>query len=427
MSDNMIINDRLDDLPVDHFYKKSLSKSQIISESNDTTTKKKKILLTDPKLTKPEPKDDTDGLLNLENAITGMRSAGYPEVIIEQLIKIQNDARIYKKLDHELLNLLKEFSVIDKSVIYEKNQYSEVIKNIDSSSFVIYFKNAGIFKVYTPDILNSYFHNQVITALKKNTEIYEIVDRQKPQKIIIIIDGSIEKELNKIHDYILNFFIKYDKNLLKKDIITFKNPITNNLEILVNGIYVKNYNVKEIIIKELLDHIETEERKIEHPIDIGKIESRRICDIPNTDMFLIPLKKDPTGNMSVDAIMQYVSNITDCRAIGGNINIINIINGNNNNINSDNNTVIINDSNDDTDEIQNFVNHIKSNQPKWYTEGKWIFINKLYEKFKQFNDSDLSIGKFSQTGINRLFSKRANKFIDNHQGRAVLLLKYDKL
>lgn len=364
----------------------------------------------------------------ISNLIIQYKAEGYPEYLIDNLIKVQLETQAYKGLDHALIQVLKELSEIDKMPIYQKNQYSEVMKNIDNTSFVILFKNAGLFKVYTPTILEQYLHGQMITnrEFKKTSEIYEVVDRKRPQKIIIIIDGSIENELNKIREYIFTFFSKYADSLDKKDIVSFKNPITKNLEILVNGMYVKNYEDKELIINNLLSYIESEEQKMESSLDIGKIAPRRMCEIPNADIFLIPQKKDILDSSALDIIHKYISDTSNCVLLNGSINIINVTNSiiGNNNINNIGTTT---DVDTEKDNIETFVNFIKENKPTWYLEGKWIFISELYSKFQETCDSDITIANFSKNGIDVLFTKRETRRINKKQGRAVLLKKYKDL
>lgn len=365
----------------------------------------------------------------ISNLIIQYRTEGYPEHLIDNLIKVQLETQAYKGLDHALIQVLKELSEIDKMPIYQKNQYSEVMKNIDNTSFVIFFKNAGLFKVYTPTILEQYLHGQIITTreFKKTSEIYEVVDRKRPQKIIIIIDGSIENELNKIREYIFTFFSKYADSLDKKDIVSFKNPITKNLEILVNGMYVKNYEDKELIISNLLSYIESEEQKIESSLDIGKIAPRRMCEIPNADIFLIPQKKDILDASALDIIHKYISDTSNCVLLNGSINIINVTNSIIGSNNKNNNIGTIIEIDNDKDDLQTFLNYIKDNKPAWYLEGKWIFISELYNKFQETCDSDITIANFSKNGIDVLFTKRETRRINKKQGRAVLLKKYKDL
>jgi len=372
-----------------------------------------------------------DELYVLNEAIEKLKIAGYPKSLIDQLVQSQVDATTYKGLDHDLIRALKDLCVEDNTKVYEKNKYIEVTKTIDSNSFVIYFKKAGIFKVYSPEKLKNYFHGQVSTRHNlKETDIYEVVDRNHPQKIIVIIDGSIREELTKIRDYVYTYFSRYDDTLDRKDIITLEDPLTKTLEILVNGLYVKNYEDKETFIRGLLKYIEDEERKIGFPFDLRKIETWRVSDIPNTDMYLIPQKKNNNNNNNIELMHKYVSSVQNCRLLGNTVININInTNVNSNNVNS---TSIVGNSNlvqesETNDDLQVFIDYIKENKPSWYTPNKWIFTTDIYDKFIEICNSNMTKNKFSRDGQGILFSKKENKYIQNKQGRAMLLLPYNKL
>lgn len=378
----------------------------------------------------------------LDTAIQQMQNLGYPDRIISQFLKCQRDATHWKNLDHELLELLKDLYLEDKLVQYEKHQYSEIINNIDEGSYVIYFKNAEVFKVYSPKNIDTLTnHMNTRTILKKTQDVYEIVDKNHPQKIIIIIDGSVKAELTKIRNYVFMFFSKYDDLLNRKDIITFQDPVTNNLEILINGLYVKNYENKENFVKKLVQYIETEERKLgsDASFDIEKIKNWRYCEIPGAEMYRIPQRKQNLDSDKMNHVSEYVANVQNCRLLGNTVHIIinngtigNI--GNNNTNNHHGNNTITTESNieeledvESCDEIQEFVKHIRDTHPTWYKPGKWMYTKDLYSQFVKLCGSEISKDKFSKNSINVLFSKRGNIKVKNIQGRAVLLLPYTKL
>jgi len=366
-------------------------------------------------------------LLAFDQFIEKMKKSDCSELEINQLLKLKADTQIRSKLDKDLIEMLKELTQTDKLELYSKEEYPNVINKIDNKSCVIYFKRANIFKVYPPQKLQEYFFGQISTALRHKDDIYEVVNRDNPQKIIIIIDGSIESELNKIRNYIFSFLTQNIYPELKQtDITIFKNNM-GNLEILINGIYVKNYSEKEAIIKQLLDYIENEEKNVESPVQLGKIGARQIKELHNADTFLIPERKVCVENYLSEPLHKYVSNIKDCKPITIN-NVINIVNtGNNNHILVNTGNIDISDNNDETDELTNFINFIKDTKPKWYKAGTWMFISELYDKFKEVCDSTMSVNKFSRQSHGLLFTKKEVKYIDKKQGRAVLLFKYDKL
>jgi hypothetical protein len=271
--------------------------------------------------------------------------------------------------------------------------------------------------------------------LKKTTDVYELVDNNRPQKIIIIVDGSIKKELAKIREYIFAFFEQHDICLDKKDIIAFQDPVTNNLEILINGIYVENYKNKEIFIRKLLQYIEVKERDVGFSFELDKIKTWKPSEIDGAEMYRIPQRKHNLDSTKLDHLPEYITNIQNCRLLDGSITIIinNNINGNNNKNNISVGTHVVTNSptvvdvNDTNDIIQEFATYIKNNKPKWYTPNKWMFTNTLYEHFIETMDTDMTKNTFSKNGIDILFSKRGDKYIDSVKGRSLLLLPYNKL
>jgi len=371
-----------------------------------------------------------DQLAILQNCLERLNKTEHDDDILEKVQTMIDDAQQRSKLDKDLINLLHCLSESDGSKLYQKKEYSEIISKIDKSSVVIYFKKANVFKVYTPQTLESYFIGQSNTALKNKGDIYEVVNKNTPQKIIILIDASISSDLNKIRDYIFKFLtLKVCPDLNESDLTIFNNHQTKHLEILINGIYVNNYEEKEVIIKQLIDYIENEEMNKENPLDIGKIEPRRVKEFTDAEVFLIPDRKICTANNTYDPLRKYVSNVNNCRALtieGNTINIINV-SGDNNTIllNGDQNNLVSPEEPENIDEIQDFIYHIKETKPLWYKEGSWMLINALYTKFKEFCDSSISVNKFSRDTHLRLFKKKDVKYINKKQGRVVLLYSFN--
>lgn len=377
-------------------------------------------------------KQSEDQLAVLTDCLERLRKTEHDGDMIEKLQNMIDDAHQRSKLDKDLINLLQSLSEVDGSKLYQKKEYSEIMSKIDKSSVIIYFKKANVFKVYTPQTLESYFIGQSNTALKNKGDIYEVVNKNTPQKIIILIDGSISSDLHKIRDYIFKFLtLKVCPDLNESDLTIFNNHQTKHLEILINGIYVNSYEEKEVIIKQLIDYIETEEMNKENPLDIGKIEPRRVKEFTDAEVFLIPERKVCVENNKYESLKKYVSNINNCRALtiqGSTINIINVQGGTNTIlVNGDQHNESLNEESDTIDDIQNFIDYIKHDKPSWYKGGSWVFINTLYEKFGDFCDSNMNINKFSRGVHTKLFKKKATKYINKKQGRAVLLFAFDNI
>jgi len=367
-------------------------------------------------------RDISGAATRLHNAVT----PNFPQHILDDLNKVLNNLETYRNLDHSLINVLSDLSENEDHLqCYNDRQYPEIAKNI-SNSYVIYFKNAGIFKVYSPDELSILQgHLRTRPPLKNTNEIYEVVNKESPQKIIIIIDGLIENELNKIKDYVYAFFKAYNCELDKeKDVISYKNPVTNNLEILVNGIYANNYNDKKQFVEKLLSYIEAEERKKgKISLDLDKINHHKYSDIPGADMIIIPEKRQNIST-ALSQILQYATTQNYNSPGGITINIHNngdgvIAIGNDNNVsnsNTENKIATVKNN-----EIQTFVNYIKSSSPSWYTEGKYISIGLLHKYFGKITKSRMSCSIFSKKCRGVLFEKAISNTIDGKSVRQVIL------
>lgn len=371
---------------------------------------------------------DFDGLNNI---VERARGRNLPQHVLNALEIAFAEVNSYRNLDHDLIKVLNDLKEEDNITCYTDRQYSEVANNLDNS-YVIYFKNAGMFKVYDPDELNT-LQNQLNTRrpLRNTNEIYEVVGKEQPQKIIIIIDGSIDNELNKIKDYVYTFFKGYNGELDKeKDVISYRNPVTNNLEILVNGIYANNYDDKKKAIETLLKYIEAEERKKgKISLDLDKINHHKYSDIPGADMFIIPEKRINVSTSLQSIFMQHVSTLQDCKPLSGGI-TINIHNDGvlaigNDNVVSGSTTNVVKASK--KDDIQAFVNYVKTNKPSWYKEGEYVTISDFHRQFLKITKSKITCSIFSKKCKDIFFSKSVNNTIDGVSARRIMLWKISDL
>lgn len=373
---------------------------------------------------------------NFSNAATQILDSdvqSYPQHILDDMAALLNKIETYENLDHSLIHVLKDLSENEDHLqCYDDIQYPDIAKNINNS-YVIYFKNAGIFKVYSPEELNTLQgHLRTRPPLKNTNEIYEIVSKESPQKIIIIIDGTIENELNKIKDYVYAFFKTYNGELDRdKDVISYKNPVTNNLEILVNGIYANNYNDKKQFVEKLLSYIEVEERKKgKISLDLDKIKHHKYSEIPGADMIIIPEKRQNISTV-ISQILQYATTPQNYNSsnVGITINIHNngdgiIAIGNDNNVTTKNISTAASLKKND---IQIFVDYIKSSHPSWYKEEEYVDISYLHRHFMKITKSKISCGMFSKKCKGILFGKSVVNTVDGKSVRQVMLRNIEDL
>jgi len=358
----------------------------------------------------------------IDNLIAKRVAAGYPKSYIKMLNDCKNAELEYAALDKKLVDILKDLSDVERTPLYENSEYSEVIKNIDASSYVISFKTAGLFKIYTPEMLST-LNMQANSQFKGVNEIYEVVNRDSRQKIIIMIDGSVENEVEKIKNYVMAFFEKQQDKLHGDDIISYRNPATGRFEMMINR-FVNNFNEKKEIVTKLISFISEEEDKIGGTTNIEcKITCRTVSNIPNTDLFPIPSKRGMNIN-PMDWLPHHV------QALPNSTNVFNIFNitGENNNIaiGNDNNVAniektITKSSKHKKNDVQIFVEYIKNNKPTWYKENEYIKISDLYEQFKKVTKSTVLCNMFSKKFKNILFSESVLITVDGVSARRVML------
>lgn len=359
---------------------------------------------------------------DMDVVITKLMAAGYPKSVIDSVVKARDDIVAYDALDKKLIEILKDLSSIEKTPLYETVEYSEVIKSIDSSSYVISFKNAGLFKVYTPEMLST-LNMQANSQFKGVNEIYEVVNRDSRQKIIIMIDGSVENEVEKIKNYVMAFFKKQQDMLHDDDIISYRNPITGDFEMMINR-FVNNYNEKKEIVSKLTTFIGEEEEKIGGTTKMeSKISYRTISNIKNADIFPIPAKRGLNIN-PIDWLPHHVqasSNPSNSTNVFNIFNITgeNIAIGNDNNVSNIEKTVTRQPK--QKNDIQIFVEYIKNNKPSWYKEGNYVKISDLYEQFKKVTRSTILCNMFSKKVKNILFSESVVNTIDGINARRAML------
>lgn len=366
----------------------------------------------------------------IDMLIEELINKGYPKSVMDSAIKTRDSMIEYDALDQKLRSILKDLSTIEKTPLYETSEYSEVMNCIDASSYVISFKNAGLFKVYTPEMLST-LNMQANSQFRGMNEIYEVVNHSSRQKIIIIIDGSVEHEMEKIKKYVMIFFEKQKDKLHNDDIISYKNPVTGNFEMMINR-SVKNFNEKKEIVQKLTSFIADEEHKSGKKTGIySKIDYMTDSNIINTDLFLIPSKRGLNINpqdwlahhvQTNNSKMPSVVNIYNINNTGdGNVTVGN---HNDNSITKKNTKSSITNKNSN---IQQFVNHIKSTKPSWYKGGEYITINNLYKQFIKVTKSTMTCSIFSKKCKDVLFSKSLNNTIDGVTARRVNLWDIDDL
>lgn len=385
-----------------------------------------------------------EGPAMFDDILEMMRANNYPIDIIESTIQSKKKMQEYNNLDRELIEKLRIMSDIDGVPHYQKQKYDEIIRSITKSDFVVYFKKAGLIKVYPTDVLQKYFHSHMETYLRGENEIYELVNKQQPQKIIIIMDNVLKQSLEKIKKYIVSFFNERNVKIPINNIICFNNPIANTIEIILHGWYVNNSIDRETIVKKLTEYIENKERHLDNSLDVTKIDPRRSNDISGTESYLMPHKKllmkgDNNIRPVVENPSNFIGETAGCNLIKienftFNINNSNSINltGNNNNIMINNSTKIKtavskNPSKELNSEFRSYFDYIKTNNPDWYLESEWVSTNILYSKFKEITGSTIKLEVFGRKLGSLLHISSEQKSESGTKIRGFILSPIDEL
>jgi hypothetical protein len=338
---------------------------------------------------------------------------------------------------HTLFTQLENYESIDKEVVttlknhlgnelIAKDSYKDMIDAITQGSTIVYFKSAQLFKVYSKDELYTLLSGHLRTIYKNLSNSFEIVPNESKQKIIIMGEHSLIRDIDNIKTHISKFMLAKGIDGFKEDdIVCFKN--NTMLEIIINNYYVSNSTERDAVVKDLLQYIFQTDKNTSI---VSKLGRATFSDFTGSDMIPMPSDKQLLNANFVEYIDGLVGNIEKCAKIdkSGNTYIINL-NMQNATINNQS-TIHINQP-DENEEIDNciceFVEYIIENKPNWYTPNKWILIGVLYTQFVKLYDEIITIKQFSVHACNKLFVRRTQKVVNGKKGRAVLLFTYDSL
>jgi hypothetical protein len=299
-----------------------------------------------------------------------------------------------KKME-DFLSMIKDVMAIDKEIVgilkeqfadtlMQKSELIEAMKTIENGSVIVYFKSAQLFRIYKKDDIETLLGGQLKTLYRNVGMTYEVIPNSMEQKIIMIGDGSIVNNIDKIKSYIVSFMVdKGIKEIAEKDITCYKDD--ENVEIIINNYYVKNSIERDIIIKELLGYITQKEKSNKLATKLGT-DTYSVVD--GAAMVATPIRKEIIGKY-VDPDKGLICNTTDCRQIQKNGDIYNIVyhiyNFQNTGDVHVNNVFNMQEKSDknDNDKMDEFIEHIKNDKPEWYKENEWIEKSVLLDNFKK--------------------------------------------
>jgi len=328
----------------------------------------------------------------------------------------------YESIDKELIVSLKQHLGDD---LVNKKSYKEVIDAIQHGSTVVYFKSAQLFKIYKHDELQTLLSGHLRTIYKNISNSYEIVPNEANQKIVIMGEQSLESDINTIKSHITLFMQKKGiVNFNESDIVCFKNE--SMLEIIINNYYVSNSTQRDIVVKELLQYIFQIDKNTSI---VSKLGINTFSDFPGADMIQIPSTKHLINTDFVEYIDTLVGNIEKCTKLDKNGNTyitVNVIGVQNNAEKIKHITNHLASKEDEISIVDEFVNYIVENKPKWYKEGKWIRKDLIYNKCV-LQCGTLSKKAFAMKFKNVLFCEEDRKMVNKERCYVVKLFKYSEI
>lgn len=291
----------------------------------------------------------------------------------------------YCELDHEFANILRELSANNKhsSELQEMEQYQSAIKDVPPESTIIYFKEAGLFRVYSDEEFERTFACHVGTYFR-GRKVYEIVDNNRPQRIFMLVNTRDIEELEKVQSYITSFL---EIKQIIGEVTIYDNGAT--YEIIIDYV-VQNIGERLTFIHELTVHISNVEND---PNCSQKITQHEKTDFTTAMMALLPHDK---------ALISGVLNQYITRGIG-NSKLPNTTHAHN---------VAIN--------VDAFINHLQNNC-EWYVQGKTIPYDVLYNEYRMFEGDDVQKGTFSKKYQDTLYTKAKRAQV---KGKRIQMIKF---
>jgi hypothetical protein len=335
-------------------------------------------------------------------------------VIVSLIDELEN----YESIDHEFVSILKSYLGDE---LLDKESYNDTLKAIKTGSTVVYFKSAQLFKIYKKDELHSLLSGQLRTIYKQFVESYEIIPNDSEQKIIIMGEQSLIKDIDDVKTHICKFMQTKGIDTFKDDdIVCFKN--NTMLEIIINNYYVSNSTERDAVVKDLLQYIFQTDKNTSI---VSKLGRATFSDFTGSDMIPMPSDKQLLNANFVEYIDGLVGNIEKCSRLDKQGNTYITVNVGTMNVN---NAEVINVTNNEntSNTIQDFGKYIRDNKPSWYTPNQLFDKTLLRSKYIALY-GEISKAMFHKIFINKIFKKTIRVTSNNTRIMKVQLFKYENI
>lgn len=308
------------------------------------------------------------------------------DMLRKKIAELKTYAIELNNLDMDLISTLTGDLTVRNGDTIPSSEFQSKMNDIDEDSTIIYLKNAEHYKIYNSEDRKNNFINQINNDFRNKGPIYEVVRDAYPQKLLIVVDedlnSTMSEELRHIKDYILEF-IKKDpqyKNMTEDDIVVYNS--NSKTKFLTINFMVKNINERDKFIEGFKRFMK---QKGETSI-AKKIEIRPDSDIEGARYFDLPLINGVVSNLKhlivgeTHAPMLVINNLTV-------------------NVNS-NNTTITNNITADDKTLKGFYNHICTNKPSWFIEGKLVNMSDIESAYRDFFDDQTTKTAFISRKLN---------------------------
>ncbi len=261
-------------------------------------------------------------------------------------------------------------------------EFTQTIQTLASTSVFVYFKSAQLCKVYNSNEIESMLEGQLRTAYKNIKDAYEIIPIDSKQKIMIMCDISARENITRLKSHIIEFMtnVKKFKKFGDDDIVCYDTG--NMIHILLTNYYVNNANERDMTVKELVKFIKNKgndeelSRKIMPYIEPPS-------DFEDTDMVVIPCKKKQFMGKQVnyiDGLLKLVDKNCNHISSGKTVIVVGDVHINNS-TNIDNSVTNINQPKLN-ENIEDFIEHVKNDNPSWFKFNEWIDKKIMTSKYK---------------------------------------------
>lgn len=390
-----------------------------------------------PKKTSTKIKEEINAVAaDVKELLAELEQEKLDDETIDMLTKFLKTKKKRLMLDKDLVNHIK--SMFKEGCVKDNKQkhYQALLKDLQDEDIIIYFKDADKLVLYeTTQIMD------FIIRFDASDNIYEVVNNDKPQKIIIVGDSSINSDIKKVKRIIIDFMKKKNLEVCSDDIFVFDNTVENKTEFLITSVCVNDEKEKREFINDLIKYINKNvkdgdkivkklKKKMLIPDINTEIEDASSCHISfssNGKKLLgyedeyIPKRLLRNADMFKKFLVSNVKNCNNLNPSVVNVNIVqNIVHNDGGNVNIGNDNVItINNS-----KYKSIVSELKKKKPSWYRPGVSLKKTEIYEHFlNDFKKHDLSERQFWKEMKNYIVSSEERVQIDGKRYRCVTLKK----